>query len=239
MRPVSSISGMVTSLMVATVVCRAGADKWREHYARLCRRVHLLALPPNLLDHAGLTIPIVPTWLTVSSAFLHGGWLHLGFNMLMLLFCGRQVEGVVGGLLILLLYIVGAYAAALGVGARADSGPMIGASGAISAVVGAYALLFGNREVKAWGPFPASVVRMLWLGAGWTMLQFLSGAASSTGNMGIGHGGRERSCGCPCRWVYSRPVDDASAASYPFPLSQPTRLNSGPLNARGRHPLQG
>ena len=191
MRPVSSISGMVSSLMVATVALFAlarisGAEIMLDYAGGFipARIAH-----PNLLDHAGLTIPIVPTWLTpLSSAFLHGGWLHLGFNMLMLLFCGRQVEGVVGGLLILLLYIVGAYAAALGQWALGPdiAVPMIGASGAISAVVGAYALLFGNREVKAWGPFPASVVRMLWLGAGWTMLQFLIGVASSTGNMGMG-----------------------------------------------------
>ncbi|WP_373690503.1 rhomboid family intramembrane serine protease [Sphingobium sp. DEHP117] len=153
---------------------------------------------PDLLAHAGLSFPTVPVWLTpLSSALLHGGWLHLGFNMLMLVFCGRQVEEVVGGRLMIPLYVGGAYAAAFGQWALGPqiAVPMIGASGAISAVIGAYALLFGNREVKAWGPFPASVVRMLWLGAGWTMLQFLIGIASSAGTLGLGTGNAEVAIG--------------------------------------------
>lgn len=147
---------------------------------------------PDLLGNAGLSIPIVPVALTpLSSALLHGGWLHLGFNILMLLFCGRQVEQVLGSRLILPLYGVGAYSAAAGQWALGPDMaiPMIGASGAISAIIGAYALLFGSREVKAWGPFSASAVRMLWLGAGWTVLQFLIGIASSAGSAGLGTGG--------------------------------------------------
>lgn len=146
---------------------------------------------PDLIENAGLTIPIVAAWLTpLSSALLHGGWLHLGFNMLMLVYCGRQVEQVLGGGLLLLLYVGGAYAAALGQWALGPDMvvPMIGASGAISAVIGAYALLFGDRDVKAWGPFSASVVRMVWLGAGWTGLQLLIGIASNAGTLGMGTG---------------------------------------------------
>lgn len=146
---------------------------------------------PDLLDHAGLAIAAVPVALTpLTATLLHGGWIHLGFNMLMLLFCGRQVEEVLGARLIWPLYLVGAYAAAAGQWALGPglAVPMIGASGAISAIIGAYALLFGSREVKAWGPIPASVVRMLWLGTAWTVLQFLIGIASSTGNLGLGTG---------------------------------------------------
>lgn len=146
---------------------------------------------PDLLAQADFPIAPVPLALTpLSAALLHGGWIHLGFNMLMLLFCGRQVEQVLGARLILPLYIVGAYAAAAGQWALGPdlAVPMIGASGAISAIIGAYALLFGSREVKAWGPIPASIVRMLWLGAGWTVLQFLIGIASSAGELGLGTG---------------------------------------------------
>ncbi|MFO1260021.1 MAG: rhomboid family intramembrane serine protease [Sphingomonadaceae bacterium] len=146
---------------------------------------------PDLLAHSGLTIPAMPVWLTpLSSTLLHGGWIHLGFNMLMLLFCGRQVEQVLGARPMWPLYLVGAYAAAAGQWVLGPhlAVPMIGASGAISAIIGAYALLFGSREVKAWGPIPASVIRMLWLGAAWTALQFLIGFASSTGNLGLGTG---------------------------------------------------
>jgi len=146
---------------------------------------------PDLLDNAGIGIPVVPFLLTpLSSALLHGGWLHLGFNLLILLFCGRQVEMVLGGRLLLLLYGAGAYAAALGQWVIDPDAvvPMIGASGAISAVLGAYALLFSNREVKPLGPIPANIVRMVWLGAGWIMLQFLVGLASGLDSQALGAG---------------------------------------------------
>jgi len=153
---------------------------------------------PDVLDHAGLGIPALPLLLTpLGATFLHAGWLHLGFNMLILLFAGRQVEMVLGGRLTLLLYVAGAYAAAADQWAFAPDlpVPMVGASGAISALLAAYALLFGNREVKRIGPIPASVVRMLWLGAGWILLQFLVGIASRTGGAGLGTGGAEIAIG--------------------------------------------
>lgn len=200
MRPASSLSGIVTVIAVVTaaVFLLARLSGYEAELAYAAGFIPARVAQPELLAHAGLSVPTVPVWLTpLSSAFLHGGWLHLGFNMLMLVFCGRQVEQVVGGGLMIPLYICGAYAAALGQWALGPQTavPMIGASGAISAVIGAYALLFGNREVKAWGPFPASVVRMLWLGAGWTVLQFIIGIASSAGTLGLGTGNAEVAIG--------------------------------------------
>ena len=49
----------------------------------------------------------------LSCTLVHAGWLHIGFNMLMLVFCGRQVEHVLGWSGTLMLYGVGAYAACL------------------------------------------------------------------------------------------------------------------------------
>tara|TARA_R110000782_G_scaffold167129_9_gene259261 strand:+ start:4967 stop:5644 length:678 start_codon:yes stop_codon:yes gene_type:complete len=141
---------------------------------------------PGLLDHAGLPVAVVPLILTpLTATLLHGGWLHLGFNIIILIYCGRQIELVLGGRLWLLLYAVGAYAAAAGqwlLGPHLPI-PMIGASGAISAIIGAYALLYSNREVRSFGPIPASVVRMAWLGAGWIFIQFLIGVASNGGGL--------------------------------------------------------
>jgi membrane associated rhomboid family serine protease len=139
---------------------------------------------PGLLDHAGLGIPAVPLFLTpLSATLLHGSWMHLGFNMVIFLFCGRQVEMVLGGRLLLVLYAIGAYAAAAGQWALSPNlpVPMIGASGSVSAIIGAYALLYSNREVRSFGPISANVVRMLWLGAGWIFIQFLIGIASNGG----------------------------------------------------------
>lgn len=146
---------------------------------------------PDLLANSGIGVPVVPFLLTpLSSSLLHGGWLHLFFNLLILLFCGRQVEMVLGGRLMLLLYAIGAYAAAFGqwlLGPQVIV-PMIGASGAISAIIGAYALLFSNQQVRALGPIPANVVRMVWLGAGWVFLQFLIGVASGLDGRALGAG---------------------------------------------------
>lgn len=130
----------------------------------------------------------VPFALTpLTATLLHGGLLHLGFNLLMLVYCGRQVEVVLGAMRLVILYIVGAYGAALGqfLFDPTSTGPMIGASGAVSAVVGAYALMFGRSQVKRIGPVPAIVVRALWLAAAWTILQWGIGFASGGGDTPI------------------------------------------------------
>lgn len=138
---------------------------------------------PALLVHAGLPVPAVPAWLTpLSATLVHGGWMHIGFNLLTLIYCGRQVELALGPRLTLLLYAIGAYGAAAGqwVLGPQEVVPMVGASGAISAIIGAYALLYSNQQVRAVGPLSASVVRMLWLGAGWVFIQCMVALAGSS-----------------------------------------------------------
>ncbi|MEH6789690.1 rhomboid family intramembrane serine protease [Parasphingorhabdus sp.] len=146
--------------------------------------VRLSGAVPDLAAHGWL----VPAWLTpLSSAFLHSGLLHIAFNMLMLLFCGRFVEQALGPKLMAILYGVGAYAAALSQFA-VDSGsaiPMVGASGAISAVLGAYALLFARNRVDAVGPIPGHVVRIIWLTLAWIGIQLMIGVATSGSLQGI------------------------------------------------------
>lgn len=129
---------------------------------------------PQLL--AGMAA--VPVWLTpLSCTLIHAGWLHIGFNMLMLLFCGRQVEHVLDKGATLFLYIAGAYGATFAQWAIDPSSaePMVGASGAISAVMGTYALLYSQQNVRAIGPFSANVVRLVWLAAGWIAIQLMIG----------------------------------------------------------------
>ena len=120
----------------------------------------------------------IPWWLTPwSSALLHGGWLHLFINMLMLVFAGSQVERIIGGPALLLAYLVGALAAAAAqyVAAPMSIIPMIGASGAISALFGLYAIFFGrpkqissNMRLNRW-------IHVLWLLATWVILQWMVG----------------------------------------------------------------
>ena len=133
----------------------------------------------------------VPVWLTpLSALFLHAGLLHLGFNLLMLAFCGRFVEVALGWRGVLVLYGVGAYAAALGQYALAplSTAPMIGASGAISALLGAYALLYGERRATLANRRLNAAVNILWLAAAWIGLQMLVGLALSDGKQGIAIG---------------------------------------------------
>jgi len=118
----------------------------------------------------------------LSATLIHANLLHLLFNLVVLLYCGRAVEGVLGTRPLAVVYVVGAYAAA---GAEYAAGPgslvtMIGASGAISAVIGAYAMLFGRNRVKIASPAAATLLNALWVAAGWIVLQLLIGYALET-----------------------------------------------------------
>ena len=118
----------------------------------------------------------VPAWATPLSALLvHGGIIHLGFNLLMLGFCGRFVEAALGVRGLLILYVVGAYCAAAAEWVMNPAGivPMIGASGAISAIVAAYALLYGERRPMIGPPALARALHVAWLAAAWIVLQLL------------------------------------------------------------------
>ncbi|QDZ09088.1 rhomboid family intramembrane serine protease [Sphingomonas panacisoli] len=132
------------------------------------------ALVPNqAVAWAG---PAIPAWLTpLTCTLLHGSVLHLLFNLGMLVYCGRETERALGSVGVLILYLVGAYAAAAGqwVQNPLSTVPTIGASGAIAAIIAAYALLYGRNRVRAVGPLSASFLHALWLGAAWTIINLL------------------------------------------------------------------
>jgi membrane associated rhomboid family serine protease len=120
----------------------------------------------------------VPAFLTpLTATVVHSGLIHLGFNLLMLVWCGAAVERVLGATGVVILYLVGAYAAAAAQWALDPMGttPMVGASGAISAVMGAFALSFGrakaftsNLRVNRW-------INVAWLLVAWVALQVMMG----------------------------------------------------------------
>ena len=125
----------------------------------------------------GLEIsPAVPALLTpLSATLVHGGFLHLAMNFLLFAYCGRQVESVVGAAPLVLLYLIGAYAAAAGQYVLDPNSniPMIGASGAISALVGAYAVSFGQSK-KIVASFRLNRwLNIAWLMAAWVGLQLM------------------------------------------------------------------
>jgi len=122
--------------------------------------------------------PAVPAWLTpLSSTLVHGGALHLALNMLMLVWCGTKVERILGSGGVLMLYLVGAYTAAIAqwISSPVSPTPMIGASGAISAVIGAFALSFGQQKRIVRSASLNRTLNALWLLAAWIVLQIMTG----------------------------------------------------------------
>ena len=91
---------------------------------------------------------IVLSWLT--SMFLHGGWLHLVGNMWFLVIFGNNVEDRLGHLTYLVLYVLGGLTAAAfhWAGNPSSVAPVIGASGAVAAILGAYAITWPWARVR-------------------------------------------------------------------------------------------
>lgn len=126
-------------------------------------------LPPT---HPG------PFWTTTfSSMFMHGGLLHLGGNMLYLWIFGDNVEEAMGHLKYLIFYLLCGVAASLAhiIMNLESQIPSVGASGAISGVLGAYLILFPHQRVRVLvfrtiTYMPALVVIGLWI-----VLQFING----------------------------------------------------------------
>jgi membrane associated rhomboid family serine protease len=139
---------------------------------------YALGFIPLRLTGVPVTFPAVPAVLTPLSATLaHSGLVHLGFNLLILVWCGSQVERVIGPLGIIILYVVGAYAAAAaqyGVNPHGAM-PMIGASGAISAVMGAFALSYGRARAFTNNLRVNRSINVLWLMVAWVVLQVMMG----------------------------------------------------------------
>ena len=117
----------------------------------------------------------------LTSMFLHGGWLHLGGNMLYLYIFGDNIEDAIGHVQFLLFYLVCGVGAALAhYWVYPNSAiPIVGASGAIAGVLGAYALMFSRARVTTLIPIffffqfvelPAYVVLGFWF-----LIQFFNG----------------------------------------------------------------
>jgi membrane associated rhomboid family serine protease len=138
-----------------------------------------------------IEVPSHPVWLTVlASMFMHGGWLHLGGNKLFLWVFGNNVEDRLGRLRYLVFYLLGGIAAD-GLQTAFDTSsaiPNIGASGAIAAVLGGYALLYPTAAVVTligWIPVPLPAFVVLGF---WFVMQLIS-AGAGLGQVGDTQGG--------------------------------------------------
>ena len=126
----------------------------------------------------------------VTSMFLHGSWMHLLGNMWFLWLFGNNVEDSMGRLRFVIFYLLCGLAAAMGqvLTTPTSAIPMVGASGAISGVMGGYLLLYPNVRVFALlflGFFVTSIALPAWMMLGyWFLIQFVSGLAAFGGDLG-------------------------------------------------------
>lgn len=148
---------------------------------------------PRLEAQTGLDL--APTWLTIlTSMFMHGGLLHIVGNMLFLWIFGNNIEDSMGPFRFIAFYLLGGLAAVLAQTLIDPNSaiPTIGASGAVAAVLGAYALLYPRARVLTLVfiiiiftviELPALVVLGLWF-----LLQVFYGAADLAQPVGGGGG---------------------------------------------------
>ena len=126
-----------------------------------------------------------PNWFTlISHMFMHGGWFHIIMNMWVLFVFGDEVESHLGHIRFVLFYLLcGLAAAAMEVSAAPNTGiPMVGASGAIGGILGAYVFLHPKAKVVFWLIIPITLSAWVAIG-GWLVLQ-LFGVAGSQGSTG-------------------------------------------------------
>jgi membrane associated rhomboid family serine protease len=153
------------------------------------------AVPAHLMN--AHTAPIPPLLTVLTSMFVHGGFWHLAGNMLYLWIFGNNVEDATGHVRFLLFYVscgVAAVAAQV-LPNMASAVPMVGASGAISGVLGAYMLLFPRARVLLGLPLGLLIVELgrypaIWVLAAWFLMQLLMGAFAAapqaTGGIAFG-----------------------------------------------------
>jgi len=150
LRSATAIIAALTALMTIVVWLSGQSD-----YA-----VEAFGFIPARLSGAETPWASAPALLTpLTATFLHSNFLHLATNLLVFVWCGHAVERALGRASMVIIYVIGAYAAAASqwLGDPHAIVPMIGASGAISAIMAAFALSFGrprmftgNARVNRW-----------------------------------------------------------------------------------------
>lgn len=181
---------------VAIIVACTAVFLWQQSLGPLAQERAALGLgmiPAVVLGYVELppALAIVPSAATVVTAmFLHGGWGHLVGNLLYLWIFANNIEGRLGHLGFALFYL-GCGAAAAFAQILPEPGstlPMIGASGAVSGVLGAYLVLFPRASIIVLVPFsPMFIHRIqaLWLLLIWFALQIFGGLAAASGAGGV------------------------------------------------------
>ncbi|MGI9228798.1 MAG: rhomboid family intramembrane serine protease [Gammaproteobacteria bacterium] len=184
-------------LTIAFIVACVLAFFWQASVGPQGNEMIIYALgviPAVLLDKVALPpeLAVLPPVATIfTSMFLHGGFMHLAGNMLYLWIFGNNVEDAMGHRRFVIFYLICGVVAVFGqVAQNPDSQiPMIGASGAISGVLGAYLLLYPHARVLVLIPlgFFMQMVRIpaSWVLIFWFVWQLISSAMDSGEGGGV------------------------------------------------------
>jgi membrane associated rhomboid family serine protease len=153
-------------------------------------------IPAILFGHSELSssLKVVPAFISIiTSMFLHGGWMHLIGNMTYLYIFGDNVEETLGKTKFIIFYLLtGGFAALSQSMLDTDSTiPMIGASGAIAGVLGAYLVLFPKAKIKVFFWFiiffKVFKIRAFIVLGGWIFIQFLSFSGNDLNSGGVAY----------------------------------------------------
>jgi membrane associated rhomboid family serine protease len=167
---------------------------WSSIAREITTGVDLTQAVPVVIDGTQYAVPQAPgpdpIYLTLlSSMFMHGSWLHLGGNMLFLWIFGDNVEHRAGPFFYLVAYLIAGIVGSLAQILSDPSSPIpsLGASGAISGVLGAYLVLFPRNRVTAFVVrFLVQIPALLAIGM-WIALQVFSSLADPTGTGGVAY----------------------------------------------------
>lgn len=197
MIPIRDINPTRTTPYVNYALIAANVLVWLWEYALIQAGASWVIPGYGMVPARLVADPSGEAFTILTSMFMHGGWAHIGFNMLFLYIFGDNIEDAVGHFRYFLFYLASGLVAALAQMAI-DPGshiPMVGASGAIAGVLGAYLVLFPRAPVTVVNPiFPLWFVFGLflefpaWLVVGEFFLVNLWGGLSALGG-GAGGGG--------------------------------------------------
>lgn len=181
LKPVVTITFIVACVVVFLWQLSLGSGGQKAVYA-------LGVIPSVLFGYERLPpeLAVIPAWATAfTSMFMHGGWMHLIGNMLYLWIFGNNVEDAMGHQRFVIFYAACGLAA-VGLHAAMDAHsnvPLIGASGAISGVLGAYLLLYPRARVLVAIPlgFIIHTTRLpaAWVLGFWFVLQLINSLLSA------------------------------------------------------------
>ena len=153
-------------------------------------------IPAILFGHSELSssLKVVPAFISIiTSMFLHGGWMHLIGNMTYLYIFGDNVEETLGKTKFIIFYLLTGGFAALSQSILDTNStiPMIGASGAIAGVLGAYLVLFPKAKIKVFFWFiiffKVFKIRAFIVLGGWIFIQFLSFSGNDLNSGGVAY----------------------------------------------------